>query len=71
MQTENKRKKKYYTVYLRKTDEIVAFGTSDECTEILHLTNVEQFYALVSKTRSGRLTRYAIVVDEDNEDMTE
>ena len=61
---------KYYTVYLRKTDEIVAFGTSKECTEKMGLADVEQFYALVSKNRAGLQKRYVIVVDEDDEGDT-
>ena len=55
---------KYYTVYLNKTDEIVAFGTAKECAEKLHLADVEVFYATVSKNKSGILKKYTVVVDE-------
>ncbi len=58
---------KYYTVYLRATDEIVAFGTSKECTEKLGLKDVEQFYALCSKNKSGLHKRYVIVIDDEDE----
>lgn len=58
----------YYTVY--KDDEIIAFGSSLECTHKLGLKNVRQFYALVSKTRSGLRHHYDIVV-EDTDDNTE
>lgn len=51
---------RYYTVY--KDDEIIAFGSSLECTEKLGLKNVRQFYALISKARSGLRHHYDIVV---------
>ena len=54
-----------YTVY--KDDEIIAFGSSLECTEKLGLKNVRQFYALISKARSGLRHHYDIVVEETDE----
>ena len=42
---------KYYSVY--KDEDIVAFGTSAQCTKMLNLKNIRQFYALISKSRSG------------------
>ncbi|MDY3832782.1 MAG: hypothetical protein SOZ79_09930 [Candidatus Ventricola sp.] len=53
---------RYYTVY--KDDEIIAFGSSLECTEKLGLKNVRQFYALISKACSGLRRHYDIVVEE-------
>lgn len=53
---------RYYTVY--KDDEIIAFGSSLECAQKLGLKNVRQFYALISKSRSGIRHHYDIVVEE-------
>lgn len=50
---------RYYTVY--KDDEIIAFGSSLECTEKLGLKNVRQFYALISKARSGLRHHYDMI----------
>ena len=50
-----------------KDDEIIAFGSSLECTEKLGLKNVRQFYALISKARSGLRHHYDIVVEETDE----
>ncbi len=53
---------RYYTVY--KDDEIIAFGSSLDCTKKLGLKNVRQFYALISKSRSGIRHHYNIVVED-------
>lgn len=53
---------RYYTVY--KDDEIIAFGSSLECTQKLGLKDVRQFYALISKARSGLRRHYDIVVED-------
>ncbi len=53
---------KYYTIY--KDDEIVAFGTSSQCTKMLGLKDLRQFYAFVSKARSGLRKHFAIVAEE-------
>lgn len=53
-------KKKYYTVYNNKTDEIVAFGTAEECAKKLRLKSINCFYALVS--RNG--PKYSVVKEE-------
>jgi len=61
---------KYYTVYKNDNDEIIAFGTASQCTQTLGLKNTRQFYAFVSKTRSGLRKNYVVVVEDDtgNED---
>ena len=53
---------RYYTVY--RDEDIVAFGTALQCTEKLRLKNLKQFYALISKSRSGIRRHYSIVVEE-------
>ena len=64
-------KQKYYTIYDKKTERIVAFGDSDECTKQLGLKNREQFYAHVSKTRSGYLKRHEIITEPLDESILE
>lgn len=59
--------RRYYTVYDNKSDEIVAFGSSVECTKKLGLKDTEQFYAFVSKTRSGLIKRYSVVVEDETQ----
>lgn len=58
-----KKNQKYYTVYSDKNDEIVAFGTSAECCKTLGYKDIEQFYAFVSKTRSGLIKHYSVVAE--------
>ena len=54
-------KKLYYTVYLNKTDEIVAVGDAEECQKQLGKTSLASFYSLVSKNRLGVQKRYTIL----------
>ncbi len=61
-------KKKYYTVYSDKKDEIVAFGTSAECCKKLGYKDIEQFYSFVSKTRSGIIKHFSVVVEDIEDD---
>lgn len=56
---------RYYTVY--RDDEIVAFGSAAQCTEKLGLKNLRQFYALVSKAKSGLRHHYSVVIEEIND----
>ena len=64
------RNKKYYTVYSDKKDEIVAFGSSAQCCKTLGYKDIEQFYSFVSKTRSGLIKHYTVVVEKVEEDET-
>lgn len=59
----------YYTVY--RDDKIVAFGTAHQCTETLKLKNIRQFYALISKARSGLRSHYSIVVEKIDTESTD
>ena len=56
----------YYTVY--RDEKMVAFGTSEECASKLGLKNVRQFYALISKSRSGIRKHYSIIVEKYDEE---
>ena len=53
---------KYYTVY--HDDEIVAFGSAAQCTQKLGLKTIRGFHALVSKSKSGLLKHYAVIVED-------
>lgn len=55
---------KYYTVYREETEEITAFGNAVQCEEIIGLKNTCQFFAFVSKTRSGLRKHHKEVVEE-------
>ena len=63
--------RKYYTVYLRKTDEIIAFGTAEACASQLGLKNKRIFQDIVSKTKRGFANRYEFIVDETPYDEEE
>ena len=62
-------KRKYYTVYLNKTDEIIAVGDSAQCAKRLH-TTVGSFYSTVTNCKKGKNFKYSIVIDDmaDSED---
>lgn len=49
----------YYTVYLRENDEIVAFGTAEECAKMMNKTE-GNFKSLVSKTCKGKNRKYEV-----------
>lgn len=60
---ENKLKQKkmlYYTVYLSKTDEIVATGIACDCAKQLGKT-LSGFYSMVSKNELGKHKKYSFV----------
>lgn len=58
--------KHYYTVYLKKNDELVAYGTSEECAEQMG-KSVDSFYCLVSRVNSGKIKKYEIFTDDCEE----
>lgn len=57
--------KNYYGVYKKATDELIAFGNAEQCARMLGLKSARQFYAFVSKTRSGLRKRYEVIVDDE------
>lgn len=62
-------RRNFYVVRLRKTDQVVAVGTSDECTAQLGFKSRKTFYSILSKNRSGQRNRYEVdVVPEDEEE---
>lgn len=54
--------RKYYTVYLRETDEVIAHGTSRECAAIMG-KSLNCFHSMVSKTLKGKHNKYDILVE--------
>ncbi len=57
------RSKYYYTVYLEKTDKVVAFGTARQCAEMMGIT-YEHFQSLVSKWRHGKRMKHTFIIEE-------
>lgn len=52
----------YYTVYDRKTDEILASGTARECAYALDMT-MGSFYTAIARTRNGERQRYRFLIE--------
>lgn len=64
-------KRNFYVVRLRKTDQVVATGTVDECVKQLGFASRNSFYCAVSKANRGERKRYEVdVVPEDEEEET-
>lgn len=62
----SKGKRNYYTVYNRKNETIVAFGTADECAKQMH-RSLSSFYCTVSRNRKGLHKKYDVIVDCAND----
>ena len=60
----------YYTVYLSKTDEIVASGTSIECAKIMG-KSLNGFHSMVSKNMAGIQKKYTIIRESVNDEEDE
>ena len=63
----------YYTVYLNKTEEIIASGTAEECARQLN-TTTGVFYCIKSRAMSGKIKKYSVVTEryeyeEDDNDI--
>ena len=61
------KKQHTYTVYNAKTDQLLAFGTVDQCVAMLGYSNYTHFYSIVSKVAKGVLKKYEILVEEVGE----
>ena len=55
---------KYYTVYDRKTEQVVAFGSAQECADRLGI-KIGSFYYAWSRQKTGRVKagKYFITAD--------
>lgn len=56
-----------YTVYLNKTDEVVACGTAAECAEQMN-KSLNCFYSTVSKNRKGLRNKYTVLIEQEGAD---
>lgn len=53
----------YYTIYDNDTDNILAFGRSDECAAMLGIT-IGSFHSIVSRARNPEAeSKYAVVIE--------
>lgn len=59
--------KNYYAVYLRKSDELVACGTSAECVKQMGLKSVDSFYCLISHVLGGYNRKYEVYREPFNQ----
>lgn len=60
-----------YTIYLKKTDCIIASGTAEECANQMG-RSVGAFHSLVSRANRRKTKRYEIYIyDGDEEEMEE
>lgn len=55
---------RWYTVYDRKTDKLLAAGTVEQCTAALGFKNSASFYQTLSRTRNGKSHKYRICVED-------
>ena len=58
---------RYYTIYNRKTEEVVAFGTAKECAQQMN-RSLASFYCTVSRNKLGKHHKYIIVTDDEDDD---
>ena len=60
-----KRAKRYYTVYLCKTDEVIAQGTAEECAKQMGFSQANSFFSSLVKHKNGKAHKYIFVSDAD------
>ncbi len=53
---------RYLTIYDNRTDDILAFGTAEECAAMLQTTR-NRIDKIVSKCRRGPTKHYAVVIE--------
>ena len=54
---------KYYTVYLKETDEIVASGNAKNCAKQMG-TSLASFQCLVSRVNRGIRQKYEVLIED-------
>lgn len=57
------KKQHIYTVWSAETERLLAFGTVTECTKALGFANENGFYAMVSRTKAGKMKKYIVLVE--------
>lgn len=50
----------WYSIYLKKTGELLCSGTSADCAKALGITNIQSFHALTCNVRKGTNKKYEI-----------
>lgn len=66
------RRRHFYIVRLRKDDQIVAVGTSEECTEQLGFKSIKTFFQVLSRHQRGQRHRYEFdIMDNEDEEHQE
>ncbi len=60
---------KYYAVYLRETDELLASGNSLQCQKQMGLASVNAFYSMISRCLQGKNKKYEVMVEEVNDEL--
>lgn len=58
---------KYYEIYDKKTDLLIARGTSIECKKQLGCASIDSFYALANRSRRGINKAYRVVIKKGGE----
>ena len=59
--------KRYYAIYLKKTDELVCSGTAVECAEKLEIS-MSAFYSLVGRATTGKSQKWEVYVEPFHND---
>lgn len=60
----------FYTVYLKRTDEIVASGSSICCAKQMN-KSLNGFHSMVSKNTKGKQNKYEILKENVSPDDSE
>ena len=54
----------FYTIYLSKTDEVIASGTAMECVKQMNMKSLNAFHSMVSKSTKGLRKKYTVVKED-------
>ena len=59
---------RYYAIYERKTDRLLASGSAAFCTRQLGIASIRSFYCMVGRIRSGKIKKYEILIEDISEE---
>lgn len=65
MEKKKQPPRKFYFVYRKKDDKIVAVGNAKECAKQMG-RNIMAFYQIVSRARNGKPCRYEVTIEKEN-----
>ncbi len=60
--------KKYYVVYSKHDDSILAQGNAEVCRKLLGFKTIYVFYSMVSRCNRGLTDKYEVCVIDSDED---